>query len=427
MKLVKKHVERDLSGYVTLCPEDDEDMWHVYNLITEGDEVRAPAVRRVQTTSSTGTSDSFRVRLNLQIQVKKTSFSTSAAPSSSSSGNNATGSSATSQDPRNSTATLQINGTVTNENDYVKLGAYHTLDLEANRNFSIHKQEGGWDSVALEVIEDATKEGRGADVGAVVLGEGSAAVCLLSDHMTVIRQRIDMSIPRKRAGGISGHDKAMDKFFAAVYAAVLRHLPFQTLRAIVIASPGFTREGMYDYIFQQATLTGNKPLLQSRTKWVKVHSNTSHVHGLVDALRGPEVKGLLEGTKFAKEGVMLEKFHKMLGSDELRAWYGPDHVALAVDRGAVGTLLISDELFRSTDSAKRRRYVEMVEAVRARGGESLIFSSMHESGQQLNLLTGVAAILTYPLDVEVVEMEEREEEERLKLEKEAETAAQAAQ
>ena len=36
---------------------------------------------------------------------------------------------------------------------------------------------------------------------------------------------------------------------------------------------------------------------------------------------------------------------------------------------------------------------------------------------ELNLLTGVAAILTYPLDVEVVEMEEREEEERLKNEK----------
>lgn len=72
----------------------------------------------------------------------------------------------------------------------------------------------------------------------------------------------------------------------------------------------------------------------------------------------------------------------MLGSDELRAWYGPDHVALAVERGAVGTLLISDELFRSTDVAQRRRYVEMVEAVRERGGEALIFSSMHESGQR---------------------------------------------
>lgn len=36
----------------------------------------------------------------------------------------------------------------------------------------------------------------------------------------------------------------------------------------------------------------------------------------------------------------------MLASDELRAWYGPDHVLLAADRGAIGTLLITDELFR---------------------------------------------------------------------------------
>ncbi|KAI5449125.1 Translation factor pelota [Naganishia albida] len=406
MKLVNKHIERDGSGYVTLRPEDDEDMWHVYNLISEGDEVRAGAVRRVTTTSSTGSTDSTRVRLNLTIRVKKTEFSPSASSSNG----------ATSQDPKNSTATLQINGQVTSENDYVKLGAYHTLDLEANRDFRLYKAS-GWDSVSLERIEEATKEGRGADVGAIVLGEGHAAICLLSEHMTVIRQRIDTSVPRKRAGAASAHEKAMEKFFAAVYAAALRHLPYQTLRAIVIASPGFTKESFYDYVFQQATATNNKPLMQSRSKWVKVHSNTSHVHGLVEALRSPEVSTLLQGTKFAREGIMLDKFHKMLGSDELRAWYGPDHVELAIDRGAVGTLLISDELFRSNDPAQRKRYVQMVEDVRAKGGEALIFSSMHESGQQLNMLTGIAAILTYPLDIEVVEMEEREEKERLEKER----------
>lgn len=37
----------------------------------------------------------------------------------------------------------------------------------------------------------------------------------------------------------------------------------------------------------------------------------------------------------------------MLGQDEQRAWYGPDHVVMASDRGAIGTLLISDDLFRS--------------------------------------------------------------------------------
>ena len=39
----------------------------------------------------------------------------------------------------------------------------------------------------------------------------------------------------------------------------------------------------------------------------------------------------------------------MLSTDEMRAWYGSDHVSLAAERGAVGTLLISDELFRSVD------------------------------------------------------------------------------
>jgi hypothetical protein len=38
---------------------------------TQGDEVRAMAVRKVQTVSSTGSSDSFRVRINLTLEVAK--------------------------------------------------------------------------------------------------------------------------------------------------------------------------------------------------------------------------------------------------------------------------------------------------------------------------------------------------------------------
>ncbi|EIW65732.1 hypothetical protein TREMEDRAFT_70401 [Tremella mesenterica DSM 1558] len=405
MKLINKHVEKDGSGYVTLRPEDDEDMWHVYNLIAEGDLVRALAVRRVQTVSNTGSSDSYRVRVNLTLSVTKTTFSPAASSSTTAQG-----------EKKEPTASLQISGRVVNENEFVRLGAFHTLDLEPNRDFRLEKAH-GWDSVALERVEEAVKEGRGAEIGAIVCGEGTAAICLLSEHMTTIRQRIEVSVPRKRKGGTSGHDKAMENFYSAVYQAVLRLIPYQTLKAIVIASPGFTRESLYDYIFQQATLTSNKPLLASRSKWIKVHSNTPHVHSLVEAMRAPEVAKMLQGAKFAREGVGLDKFHKMLANDELRAWYGPEHVALAVERGAVGTLLISDDLFRSSDPVTRNKYVDMVEAVRSRGGEALIFSSMHESGQQLNLLTGIAAILTYPLDVEMVEQEEREEKERLAREK----------
>jgi len=114
--------------------------------------------------------------------------------------------------------------------------------------------------------------------------------------------------------------------------------------------------------------------------------------------------------------IFFFRFHKMLGVDEMRAWYGPDHVCLAADRGAIGTLLISDELFRyvssllilsfsnadisfqlpftsitirflsllnsASDPVLRKKYVKLVESVRKKGAEVLIFSSMHESGQR---------------------------------------------
>jgi len=36
----------------------------------------------------------------------------------------------------------------------------------------------------------------------------------------------------------------MDRFFQTCFQAVLRHLPFTTLKAIVVASPGFTRDAV---------------------------------------------------------------------------------------------------------------------------------------------------------------------------------------
>lgn len=46
---------------------------------------------------------------------------------------------------------------------------------------------------------------------------------------------------------------------------------------------------------------------------------------------------------------------------------------------------------------ERRKWVGVVEDIRKGGGEVLIFSSIHESGKQLDQLTGVAAILKFPL------------------------------
>lgn len=85
------------------------------------------------------------------------------------------------------------------------MGAYHTLDLELNRKFTLHKSL--WDSVALERVDMACDIGQNADLAAVVMQEGLAYVCLITAAMTLVRSKIDVTIPRKRKGNVQQHDK----------------------------------------------------------------------------------------------------------------------------------------------------------------------------------------------------------------------------
>ena len=193
------------------------------------------------------------------------------------------------------------------ENVHVKMNAFHTLDIEVGRDVRIEKDE--WDSIALATVQQSCVPGRGAEVGAIVCGEGqlslphshhkrnnfywigTAAFCLLSQHMTVVRQRIDISIPRKMSSSSSAHEKGLARFYDTVYTTFLRVIPYASasLRAIVIASPGWVKDSVMDHIFKEATRTGNKALLGVRNKFIKIHVNSPHVHSLTEVLKSPEV------------------------------------------------------------------------------------------------------------------------------------------
>lgn len=49
--------------------------------------------------------------------------------------------------------------------------------------------------------------------------------------------------------------------------------------------------------------------------------------------------------------------------------------------------------------------MELTESVQAKGGSTHIFSTLHPSGEQLRGLTGVAAVLRFPMDLSHVDSE----------------------
>lgn len=68
----------DVDRSMGLVPDEGEDMWHTYNIIAEGDRLRATTIRKVQQESATGSSTSSRVRTTITIQVEAVTFDTAA-------------------------------------------------------------------------------------------------------------------------------------------------------------------------------------------------------------------------------------------------------------------------------------------------------------------------------------------------------------
>lgn len=393
MRLLKSQIEQKTgAGFATLLPEEPEDMWHAYNLIQEHDRIRAKAVRRVSKTSDSGSTSSQRIALNLTIAVTSTDFDIGSGQ-------------------------LHVSGRVAVENEHVKLGQHHTLDLELNRNFTLEKVD-GWDSVALEMLKEACDNERKAELWAVVMGEGIANICMITEHQTILRQKIEVAVPRKRRGGVDGHTKGMDRFFSTTLSTLLRQIdlpnsastPQGKTLPLLLASPGFVATAFHSYIKAEATRTNNKPLLALIPSVIIAHSSSAHIHSLNEILSSPAITNKLSDTKFARETALMDKFNTLMRLDDGRAWYGPREVERAVDKGAVGrgggVLLINNALFRAQNVAERRRWVTLVDRVReTEGGEVRVLSSLHESGKRLEGLGNVAAILTYPLE----DLDEEEE------------------
>jgi protein pelota len=156
------------------------------------------------------------------------------------------------------------------------------------------EKEFGWDSIALGRVDEAIVPGRGAEVGAVVMGEGTATFCLLSQHMTSVVHRISVSIPRKSSG--SQHEKGLAKFYGTLYDAFVRHIPYANtgLRAIVLASPGWVRDAAFEWMMGEGSRRGDKILLRMlKEKVVRVHISSPHVHSLTEVLKSPEVCSII--------------------------------------------------------------------------------------------------------------------------------------
>mmetsp|Transcript_27123 Transcript_27123/g.105564 ORF Transcript_27123/g.105564 Transcript_27123/m.105564 type:complete len:405 (-) Transcript_27123:2096-3310(-) len=392
MKILHKSIAKDGEGRVKLIATDAEDLWHLYNLIDVGNFVKATTIRKVQRETDTGSSESERLKIVLTIEVAEVDFDSQGLQ-------------------------LRIKGRNVVENSYVKVGAFHTIEVELHRSFELTKSK--WDVIDLDRLTAASEPTAGADVAAVIMQEGLANVCVLSNSLSRFVARVESNVPRKPAGAAFNKDKSKSKFFDLVYRAIKDKLKLDELKVVILASPGYVKDEFFKFMNAEAVRTDEKSMIKIKPKCILAHSSSGHKHALhevttsrlltmtknrrlidhslVQVLANPALQSRLADTKAAAEVKALETFFDILKSQPDRACYGPPHVLYAADLGAIQTLLISDSLFRNADVPTREKYVGVVDVTRSTGGDVHIFSAMHVTGEQLNEMTGIAAILRFPL------------------------------
>ncbi|XP_071691101.1 protein PELOTA 1-like [Rutidosis leptorrhynchoides] len=378
MKIVKRDFVPNGSGSVKMTPDESDDLWVAYNLILPGDSVKAVTVRKVLREAASGSREAERVKLELEIKVVNVEYDKEGS-------------------------VLRIHGKNTKENEHVKVGQFHTLEIELHRPFVLSKEL--WDSQSIDALKEASDPSASADLAVVLMQEGLAHILLVGKSLTITRSRIEASIPRKHGPSVAGYDKAFSKFYDNVLQAFLNHIDFKVVRCAVIASPGFTKDQFHRHLMLESQRRELRNIIENKSRIVLVHSTSGYKHSLREVLDAPNVMNIIGDTKAALEVRALKDFFAMLSNDPHRACYGPKHVEVAHERMAVQTLLITDELFRSSDVATRQRYVDLVKTVKDSGGTAQVFSSMHVSGEELAQLTGIAAILRFPLpDLDDIEL-----------------------
>lgn len=371
MRLISRNIdEKTGGGSVKLEAADSEDMWHIYNLLTTDDILRAPTFRKVQQESNTGSSVADRLRLVLGIKVSSVDYDVS-------------------------TVSIRVSGRIAEENVHVRIGAFHTIDLEPFRAFTLTKTF--WDSIHVDRLTFALDPTSDADVGAVVMQEGLAHVLVISRSLTITRARIEKAIPRKGKNALFNRDGAMKAFFKAVLTACLNELKWDVLKVVLIASPGFVKDEFFKYTMLEASRQDLRKVIDNKNKMILCHASSGHKHALDEVLTRPEIQSRLSKTKAVGEIQLLSEFHAMLKKDESRAVYGESHVKHASEMCAIEKLLVTDTLFRSQDLATRKKYVQLVEEAKQSGASVTMFSTQHVSGEQLMMMSGVAALLRFPL------------------------------
>jgi protein pelota len=336
------------AGILKLLPQNPDDLWHLYNLLEEGDLVRAVSYRREERrTDKIRPERGEKRRVRLGVRVERVEF----------------------QEFGDS---LRVGGQIVEgPEDMAGMGGHHTFTLSVGDDLEVVKEQ--WRDHQLRRVAEAVEATQRPLVALLVMDDEGALLAQM--HQYGVRPLAE--IPSRLGGKMFSSARTKEDYFAEVLGKLQQ---VEVGEVLILLGPGFEREGFKVYVASRA------PGLASRIR----SFGTSHagMQGIQEALRSGIASSVLEQSRVAQETRAVERLLQGMAAGGPVA-YGPPEVKRASEMRAVETLLITDQAVRRPEGEALMRAVEGAR------GRVLVVSTHHDAGRQLQAIGGVGALLRF--------------------------------
>jgi len=344
-----------------LIPENEEDLWHLYNLIEAGDLVHARTSRTVKADEAySRPKKGRRVSLDLTVEVEKVAWDRFSNK-------------------------LRVHGVVREApEEFNVVGFHHTLSLAVNKPFILAKKK--WRKHHIDRLELSMKA-RSQPVVVLSIDDEDFCIAVVREFGIDVRVEERVRLPGKLEA--EHREKAKNDLFKKASEALEKVIREVGGKAVVIG-PGFIKNEFVEFV--------KRRYVKVAEDIVDVKSvNSAGLSGVREALRSGVLSKAFSEIRLSVEMEALQDVLKRLGKGKGDVAYGIEDVERAAESGAIDRLLVLDSYFRESSEDLRRRLEKIMGYVEERGGSVLMVSVRNEAGLQLKSLGGIAATLRYSI------------------------------
>ncbi|MGC8571843.1 MAG: mRNA surveillance protein pelota [Candidatus Micrarchaeia archaeon] len=307
MKIIKFS---ENEGTLKIRVDNINDLWTIQRIIFKDDLVKSESLRKFKASDS----DVGEMKeVIIKVKVEKTEFD-------------------------KNTNRLRISGKIVDGRplDYVKLGSYHTLNINEGDLLEITKIH--WPNYIRDLIKEAIENTKKAILGIIVVDDEKALFAYLLGYGISFGNEIYSHLSKRMS------QKDFQEQEKKYYQKILDLCNTMNVDTIIIAGPGFTKDNIKEFAER------NEFFKKINKKIIFESVSSAERSAVYELIKSENVGKLLEKEKVRKEFKLMEDFLNAYSIG--KGVYEIKNIKNAIENYEINTILVNDNVLGNEEFQK---------------------------------------------------------------------------